>query len=461
MAKKESINALIVEDSPDDAELVTMELQRHGFEPQTSIVETEQAFADELHKGRWDIVICDYSMPTFDALRALEVRRKQSVDIPFILVSGTVGEENAVEAMRYGADDYVMKDNLNRLGAAVERELKNLRHRKEKEWAEQKYRLLFEHSTNGVMLCCENGKILEANDAACRMLGFSGEELDNVNLYDQITSYQTDDGVDFYSWLTNEEIVECEVGIIRSDDSKIPVAVSAGLLKNGLDSPVASFILTDISDRVEAENQLKTSLNEKQVLLSEIHHRVKNNMAIVSGLLYMQSEYVNDPYVQKYFREGVNRIKSMATVHELLYRSESFDQIDFEEYIRKLVENIKDGLHNDLRNINIHIDCSNVKMNLNKAIPCGLIIHELITNAYLHAYGDKDNGEIRVRLEEGQNQYILDVEDDGNGVDEDQIREKSGSMGMLIIKSLVNQLEAEMEISGNEGTHVRLFIPSK
>ncbi len=460
-AEKKRINTLIAEDNPDDAELVILQLKRYGFQPQAKVVETEKEFSEELENGDWDIIICDFSMPTFDALRAIEVRKKHSIDIPFILVSGTVGEEIAVEAMRSGADDYVMKDNLNRLGAAVDRELKNRELRKEKKWAEQKYRLLFQNSLNGVMLCDEQGTIMEANEATCSMLNVSWQNLPQVNVFDRLTSYQSDQEIDLQKRLKQEGGVQTELGLVQPDGRKTPVAVSAGLLNNQFESPIVSLILTDITDRVVAEDKLKNSLNEKQVLLSEIHHRVKNNMAIVSGLLYMQSEYVDDSGVKQYFREAVSRIKSMAAVHEQLYRSESFNEINFKDYIHELAKHIQSGLLDDRKNIRINVDCSNIKMNLNKAIPCGLIVHELITNAYLHGYGDRSTGEIRVRLNEENKKYILDVEDDGAGFEHHDAVNKPESMGMMIIKSLVNQLNAEMEVDGNQGTHIRLLIPSK
>ena len=460
--KKRKLNILIVEDNPDDAELVILELRRRGFEFDHKIVETEAEFLTVLSGERWDIIICDYSMPSFDALRALEIlRTEMELDIPFILVSGTVGEEAAVEAMRNGADDYLMKDNLKRLGVAAERELKSHEHRKEKKWAEQKYRLLFENSPDGVLLCNEDGWIREANNSAGSLLGISEQRISEINFYELLETVKSGSGNEVKKSLKEHGFFRGELNIKNVEGNELPIALSAGLLQGNNGRRLTSFIFTDISDRIETQEKLKSSLQEKQVLLSEVHHRVKNNMAIISGLLYMQSQYVDDPKAQRYFREGMSRIKSMATVHEMLYRSETFDRIDFGMYIRHLVDLISESIFDHLKDIQIEIDCSGITMNLNKAIPCGLIVNELITNSYLHAYDEADNGKIEIKMREEPEHYILDVKDDGQGFDPGQLKDKSESMGMMIINSLVNQLKADIDVSSNNGTRIRMEIPAE
>lgn len=456
------LNILIVEDNPDDAELVILELRRRGFEFEYKIVETEADFLTGLSGGKWDTIICDYSMPSFDALRALEIlRNEMELDIPFILVSGTVGEEVAVEAMRNGADDYVMKDNLKRLGVAVERELKSHEHRKEKKWAEQKYRLLFENSPDGVLLCNEDGWIREANNSAGSILGISSKRVSEINFYELLEAGQADTGKVVKMSLKDQGYYRGELSIKNVEGNELPIALSAGLVQGNNGRRLASFIFTDISERIKTQEKLKSSLQEKQVLLSEVHHRVKNNMAIISGLLYMQSQYVDDSKAQRYFREGMSRIKSMATVHEMLYRSETFDRIDFGMYIRNLVDFISESIFDHLKDIQIEVDCSGVTMNLNKAIPCGLIVNELITNSYLHAYDEADNGKIEIKMHEQPDHYILDVKDDGQGFNPDQLKDQSESMGMMIINSLVNQLKADMNITSKNGTRIRMEIPAE
>ena len=171
-----SLRVLIVEDSPDDADLTVRVLQRAGFETVCRRVETPAAMRTALREKSWDVVIADYSMPQFSGLAALELLRESGIELPFILVSGTLGEDKAVEAMRRGADDYVLKNNLARLPVAVERELREFEVRGERNRAQERYRSLAERVPVGLFRVSPGGEIIEANPALAQMLGFSDSD---------------------------------------------------------------------------------------------------------------------------------------------------------------------------------------------------------------------------------------------------------------------------------------------
>src|ERR1041384_1236828 len=173
------LNVLIVEDSPDDADLVLAELRRAGFEPGWKRVETEPDFLAELEKSP-DIILSDYSMPQFNGLRAADHLRERDLDIPFILVSGTLGEERAVEAMKHGITDYLLKDRLSRLGKAVENALLQKRLREERKRLQQRLLLqstAVETAANAIIITDRSGSIRWLNPAFTKLTGYNAEEV--------------------------------------------------------------------------------------------------------------------------------------------------------------------------------------------------------------------------------------------------------------------------------------------
>jgi len=178
------LRVLVVEDFEPDAVLVVRELERAGYAVEWRRVDDESSLRSALPAGPWDVLLCDYSLPGFDGLAALRVVHEAGLDVPFILISGTVGEDVAVDAMKAGAHDYIVKGHLGRLVPAVERELREARVRRERRVAEaalreseERYRLIYDKSMDAILLTRPDGTILSANQAACRIFGRSEEEL--------------------------------------------------------------------------------------------------------------------------------------------------------------------------------------------------------------------------------------------------------------------------------------------
>jgi DNA-binding NtrC family response regulator len=171
------LEVLLVEDSEDDALLLLRQLRRGGYEPVWKRVDTAQAMEAALDERGWDLVVSDHSMPAFSSVAALDLlRRKGFVDLPFIIVSGQIGEDAAVAAMKAGAHDYLMKDNLARLNTAIERELREAEVRRERRLAEEKYRSIFENAVEGIFQTTVDGRFLTANPALARMFGYESPE---------------------------------------------------------------------------------------------------------------------------------------------------------------------------------------------------------------------------------------------------------------------------------------------
>jgi PAS domain S-box-containing protein len=236
---------------------------------------------------------------------------------------------------------------------------------------------------------------------------------------------------------------------LRKDGSEIPVEI--GL--NPLETSEGQFVLSSIIDiterrRNEAE---RASLREKEILLKEIHHRVKNNLQVISSLLNLQAQRLTDPRARDMFTESRLRVHSIALVHERLYQSKDLSRVDFVEYVRALVNGLLHA-HDALnRRIDVSLDIANVRLAVDDAIPCGLIINELVTNALKHAYPEGRSGRILVKLESNGKHEVLMVADDGIGLPPHVVLGDGSTLGMELVFTFAEQLQARVEVTRSPG----------
>ncbi|MBI5680894.1 MAG: GAF domain-containing protein [Methanobacterium sp.] len=206
-----------------------------------------------------------------------------------------------------------------------------------------------------------------------------------------------------------------------------------------------------------AEEKIKKSLEEKEVLLKEIHHRVKNNMQIVSSLLRLQSRYIDDKKTFELFRDSQNRVKTMSLVHEKLYQSEDLSVIDFEEYIKSLINDLFRSYGITRGIILPQVSADNISFDVSTAIPCGLIINEIVTNSIKHAFPNGKKGTITVDLHSnGDDSYVLTVSDDGIGFPEDIDYKNTKSLGLHLVMALTDQIHGNIEMVKNKGTKFKI-----
>jgi len=207
----------------------------------------------------------------------------------------------------------------------------------------------------------------------------------------------------------------------------------------------------DITENKEAEERTKTSLREKEALLKEIHHRVKNNLQIISSLLNLQSKYVQNEDALVALRDSQRRIKSMALVHEKLYQSEDLARIDFKEYISSLVSHLLRFYQVTEEKVKLNMDVEDVFLNIETAIPCSLIINELVSNSLKHAFPGDRGGELIIRLSKDNGYYSLELSDNGIGFPRDIDFRKTDSLGLQLVINLVEQLDGEIEMVSEKG----------
>lgn len=209
----------------------------------------------------------------------------------------------------------------------------------------------------------------------------------------------------------------------------------------------------EIVERKQAETKLKNSLTEKEILLKEIYHRVKNNLLVVSSLLEIQSSSMEDPEIIRILKNSQERIHSMALVHEQLYRSDNLKQIDISLYIQALLDKISTSHINSEKEINLIVNAQEINLNIETVNSCGLIINELVTNALEHAFSAQQQGNIWLNL--GYNsdcEIVLMIKDDGKGMPPDFDFDEAESLGLRLVKILTRQLEGELELDLSHGT---------
>jgi PAS domain S-box-containing protein len=397
-----------------------------------------------LNDRNWDVIISDYALPNFSGLDALFLLQAGRLDIPFIIVSGAIGEDSAVAAMKAGAHDYIMKNNLKRLTPAIDREIKEAQERIKRVEAEQKlqisenrYRLLIEQASDGIFVTDKDGKFVDVNRQACRLSGYNKSEILNLNLMDMIPAGTAKRILLDMKAVASGKTIVRERYLKRKCGSQLPVEVSAKQLSDGS----IQAIVRDITKRKKAEHELEKSLREKDLLLKEIHHRVKNNMQVISSLFNLQARQTDDEQAKRLFRESQMRIRSIALIHEWLYQSKNMAWIDFDNYITSLTSHLFRLYDINPQRILTNIVVRNAVLPIDTAVPCGLIINELITNSLKHAFPDDSTGSINISFKSvrskdkrkiGLRFYELAVRDDGMGLSDDPNITGMQSLGMRV-----------------------------
>ncbi len=222
----------------------------------------------------------------------------------------------------------------------------------------------------------------------------------------------------------------------------------------------AQELQKELTERMKAEEQIKASLQEKDVLLKEIHHRVKNNLQVICSLLYLQSKNAKDQQALEMFKESENRIKSMALIHEELYQSENIVRIDLADYIQRLTTHLSNsyGIKMGIVDISLHVD--KVSLSIDKAIPCGLIINELVSNSLKYGFPNGAKGNISIKLvSENENHVTLTVQDSGIGLPTGFDYQNTDTLGLQLVNTLTRQLKGHIDFHSNHGTMVTITFP--
>ncbi len=322
--------------------------------------------------------------------------------------------------------------------------------------SEERYRMLFNAGNDaiGVHRIGKDGKpdrFIEINDISCQKLGYTREELLSLSPLDIDDPECHLDIEAIGVQLKENKHASFESVHITKGGKKIPVEINATLF-NYLGVPTVLSIARDISERKKVEAQIQRSLREKEILLREIHHRVKNNLAVISSLLRLQAVGANNESLSEALEESQQRIKSMALVHEHLYQAKDFSCINYKDFIAEIVKQLESIYHKSNRPIVTKLNLEDLTLDIDSAIPCSLIINELITNAYKYAFPDSRSGKLIISFAKKDDAYILAVKDNGIGLPEGFDYRKSTTLGLQIVNVLCKQLRGTLQMRSDGGT---------
>ncbi|MCF7935087.1 MAG: PAS domain-containing protein [Synergistales bacterium] len=569
----DELRLLLVEDAEEDAELVVLTLESAGIQVEYHRVETEAELREALGpQADWDAVLIDYNLPGFSGLRALEVLRPWRETFPLILVSGAIGEEQAVEAMRAGAGDFVMKEHLDRLPLVVRREVREARERARREEAERALRSMeeklqgvLEYSSALIYAADREGRYILASRSFAEHHGVGRDEVIGKTAYDLVppdvadqlvarrrhvlqtgdvvtvdTRVPRDDGErcylttlfplresggdiaavggiavettermelerrlagrqaqlqavfdsipdtvffkdtdgvythanaameDFFGKPLGEIIGKNDEELFRAEEAREIREIDRHVLQgmpdrgefvryvNGTKRVVDTIKVPvrdeegtimglcgssrDVSEQVRSREELRNALDERDVLLKELYHRTKNNMQVIASMISMRRGRTENSEMSSVLHELEGKIYSMALVHQKLYQSGNLSRLDLKGYTEELARLVLGSFDERLGRTLLHFDCEHLEVTIDTAIPYGLVINELLSNALEHAFPDGRRGDISIALrKDGPGTIELTLADDGVGMPEGWRSGKGKTLGLETVTGVVEQ----------------------
>jgi PAS domain S-box-containing protein len=513
---KKALNLLILEDNPDDAELSVKGLKQEGFDVEWSRVDTEEGFRKAIAEGP-DLIIADYSLPSFDGMSALRIQQEIAPEIPLIIVSGAIGEDVAVECMRSGATDYVLKDMLSRLGPIVKRALEEAeayRERKRMEQAlresEGKYRVLFETAKDAIFLSDVTGKFVDVNSAACESLGYNKEEL--LKLSNRKIDADPR-GYEAFKKVRNGLMKEAmfEVNQQRKDGTLIPVEISGNVIESD-GGKIFLAIARDITDRKQAEEELAKYRNHLEELVKErtrdleaaheeliqrerlsvlgqltatVSHDLRNPLGVIrSSAFYLQRKLGGK---NEKADKHLNRIEKQVAlcdtiVGDLLeYTRGSRSEVIHGE-INPLLEEVLEEVSTPEHVALVSELSPELPMVIFDRDKMRRVMINLIRNAFQAVTMRRDMWSdeqgpyqplVKVMSSNSDNGIRLEVEDNGTGMDDKTARRafeplftgwaRGTGLGLAIVKKIVEEHSGSVSLESipDHGTKVTIVIPTE
>jgi PAS domain S-box-containing protein len=449
---------LIVDDDPGTCETLSDIFQEKGYTVATAT--TGREAQDKAKQTAFNVALIDIKLPDVDGTVLLYEFKKTHPDMVCMIITGHASVQNAIKALDEGANGYFVKPLIiEEIVHRIEETLEKQRLVWEKRLAEAKLakehdytRHLIESSPDFHMALDKNGRIMDVNETFEKIVGKSHEDLIGASIYKYLPKEETEKAI----------AAIFEKGQVRNIELTADIPGKEALLCNFSgtvfttpEEELGIYVTgRDITEQRRAEDQIKVSLKEKEVLLQEIHHRVKNNLQVVSSLLNMQARAAKNKDVNDILSEARSRINTMALIHSQLYESKNLSEINMKGFMDKMLVQLLQIHSVPDRKITpiVHaVDCS---LPISTAVPVGLIANELITNAFKHAFVNREEGKIEVCLSALEKGVVnLTVSDNGVGLPEGFDFKASKTLGLHVVKILAEeQLDGKLEVVSDKGT---------
>jgi PAS domain S-box-containing protein len=498
---------LLVDDHPGDRELIMQRLQQAFRDVEFIEAARRQEFEAALARGGIDVVLTDYQLYWADGLWVLKSCQTHLPQVPVIMFTDTGSEEIAVQALKAGLSDYVLKNHPQRLPMAVQESLEKARLRRLQAEAEAALKQANEHLERQVQARTRELQALNAQlraelaerqrvaaalrESEARLRAIMENTTAVIYLMDPESRFLfINRQFEHLFHVHNDEVagqpleavfppeiaetfrannrrvldasqpMEFEELIPQDDDLHTYLSIKVPLVNAAQTVYALCGISTDITERKQMEEQLRASLQEKELLLREVHHRVKNNLQVISSLLDLQADAVTDPQVRALFEESQQRIQAMALIHESLYQSTDLAHVNAAAYLRQLSMRLFEAYGAPADRIALHIEADEVWLAVNTAIACGLILQELLSNCFKHAFPADQAGEIHIALQAGPGpQATLMVRDTGVGFPAGLDYLAADSLGLQLVSLLIEQLQGTLSLTRQGGTQWTLTFP--
>ncbi len=453
---------LIVEDEIAIVMMLKVMLQKTGFTIWDSTPSGEEAIekiklaAKGKNGNLPSLILMDIHLTGMTGTQTVKVLHSEGFHMPVIFLTAYDDSDTRKEAVSTEPYAFLTKPpNEKELKMAIELALQKESKRvleKDKYYVESIIRSMIDT----LIVITHNGVIKTVNQATCTLLGYKESEL----IEGHVSTIWHEKTIELEEIIAKGSLRNIKMAYLSKTGKNIPVLFSASVMRDnsgGIQGIVC--VARDITEQIEMEHRLQESLKQKEMLLSEIHHRVKNNMQVISSLLGLHSLFIEDNVLSDIIDDSRKRIKSMALIHEKLYSHKDFSGIDFKEYLETLSgELLKACLSAD--NISMIFDIEGIFLGIDTAIPLGLILNELITNSLKYAFPDNIKGTIHITLnKQGENDFELIYKDNGVGIPDNINPEKPKTLGLHLVRTFVRQLKGGMQVRSSEGTEFIINFP--
>lgn len=439
---------LHVDDDRATRYIISKILRRAGFEVISAGTGEEALQLVDLSP---DLVLLDVNLPDIDGFEVCRRLRQNSSSalIPIVHMSATrVDPAATVTGLEGGADGYLTQPVDHAvLIATIRAFIRARRAESEVALAARRWQTTFDSIRDGICLTDEFGKIVQSNRAFQQITTVSNEDL-KEKLIDE-----------YLSEALSQLPGVAEIADARFRDRWYRIAINTLEAEEG-STPGKVYLLMDVTDRRKAKEDLTISLQEKELLLQEIHHRVKNNLQVISSLLSLQTQKVSDSNLQEILEECKNRIRIMALIHENLYKIRSASGVDLTAYLKLLIDRLIRSYNMD-GNVDFVFEAEPVVVDLNRAMPLGLIVNELVSNSLKYAFVQGQKGTIQVELTQVESHTRLSISDNGTGLPSNFDIRESAKLGLTLVRLLVTQIHGILKFTGYQGTSFEITFDSR